>query len=254
MNDTSPPFCARIRSGVFPSRLHGDGLGSCARPLTSVVADTTVWPLLPMTSMRAPSTGRPVRIDCTNTSRLPSLACFTMKPRSVTRMSRVSSSPAVVVGVALLVDLFGVLAAQRAPRAEVQQEEAALRCAVSSRYCADVDAVVGRLAGLFPAVVARRREPLDQLVFDAAVERRAREVPHLRRQVLELIGQHAGDLDVHVLDVAREEADLAVAGQRQQRTLRRETSAPVVGLDPDRCDVTACPTGSRRCPGRRPSR
>ena len=59
--------------------------------VASVVAASTARPLAPTSSTLAPSTGRPLRIDWTNTSRLPSFACLMMNPRSVIRMRRASS-------------------------------------------------------------------------------------------------------------------------------------------------------------------
>ena len=102
---------------------------------------------------------------------------------------------------------------QRASRAEVQQEEptTGLR---ALQILADVDAVVRRLAWRLAAVVSSRDEALDELVFEVRVQLRLLKIPHLRRDVLQLVRQHAGDLDVDLLDVAREKPDLLVAGHR----------------------------------------
>ncbi len=142
MKDRSRPVCATTSCGVFSRRSSsGDGLGSRARPLASVVAASTGRPLLPGISTRAPSTGKPVRIDCTNTSRLPSFACLTMKPRSVTRISRGPRCPRRTQ-----------LARPRhrpssGPFARMQQEQAAAGLRFVVEILPDIDAVVSRFAG-----------------------------------------------------------------------------------------------------------
>ena len=90
IKEKSESFWARIRRGIF-SRWKLGSFGNCARPVASVVAAATGSPLRPITSMRAPLTASPRWMDWTKTSRLPSFDCLTMKPRSVTRIRRVSS-------------------------------------------------------------------------------------------------------------------------------------------------------------------
>jgi hypothetical protein len=92
MKDKSESFRVTIIRGDF-SCFHASNLASFARPVSSVVAASTACPLRPIASIRAPCTGSPLWIDSTNTSRVPSFACFTMKPRSVIRISRVSWIP-----------------------------------------------------------------------------------------------------------------------------------------------------------------
>src|SRR5262249_59448625 len=108
--------------------------------------------------------------------------------------------------------------------------EAAARLRLVLEILPDVNRVVGRLARLRRAVVARVREPLDELVLDVPVEGRLREIPHLRRQMLQLIRQHAADLDIDAVDVAHEESDLAIAGQRQERALSEKRQRAAVLL------------------------
>ena len=107
------------------------------------------------------------------------------------------------------------------------------RLRVVLEVLADVDAVVGGLAGRLAAVVARRREPFDQLVFQISVKRRPRKVPHLRREMLQLVRQHPADLDFHLVHAAHEEADLPVPRQGQQRALSQESQRLPVGFDFD---------------------
>ena len=54
--------------------------------------------------------------------------------------------------------------------------------------------------------------------------------------MLQLVRQHAADLDLDLLDVAHEEADLAVAGQRQQRAFPEERQRARIRVDLDRPD------------------
>src|SRR5262249_3410317 len=91
-----------------------------------------------------------------------------------------------------------------------------------------VDAVVGRFARLRRAVVALVGEPLDELVLEAAVDAGPREVPHLRREMLQLVRQHAPDFDLDARDVAYEKSDLAIARERHKRSLAEEREGPPV--------------------------
>ena len=63
------------------------------------------------------------------------------------------------------------------------------------------------------------------------VDRRPREAADQRRDVLELVGEQARDLDLDVIDVADEEADLPIARQREQRALAEEGQRLRVGFD-----------------------
>src|SRR5262249_17756553 len=83
------------------------------------------------------------------------------------------------------------------------------------------DAVIRRLAGLLAAVVADFTEALDDLIFDSSQVWTC-EIPHLRSKVLELVRQHAPDLDLNFVHVADEEADVLIARHRQQRALSQE--------------------------------
>ena len=197
-------------------------------------------------------------MDCTNTSRLPSFACLTMKPRSVIRIRRVSSiagCPELVLRchrcrrrIVSASSGAGTCCSAGTTDADPQQEQAAVRLRLALQILAEIDAVVGRLAGLLAAVIADFDEALHHLVRQVGVDVGLAEVPHLRRDVLQLVGQHAADLDLDVIDVARQVADFLVAGERQQRALARGRSAPGGKVRPEVWRRKACPKYSRRCP------
>src|SRR5688500_19825404 len=46
--------------------------------------------------------------------------------------------------------------------------------------------------------------------------------PHVRRQMVQLVRQHTADVDRDFVDVAHQEADLAIAGEREQGALAEE--------------------------------
>ena len=186
----------------------------------------SVWPLIASTETVAPPTGWPVRIDCTKTSRLPSSARLASMPeigdddqarirrrRRCRRMTRSvgASSPSAAAGF-LRIRIVG---------GEMQQEDAPL---AFLQVLAEIDAFIVRLARRPGGNGRVLPEALDDMVFaEAAGQLRMAEAAVVEaHQMLQLVGQHAPDFQLHAGHVARHDRDAPVAAQRQQRAVGHE--------------------------------
>jgi hypothetical protein len=118
-----------------------------------------------------------------------------------------------------------------------EKQTALLRFTALLQVLGDVDAVGFRLAGRAGVVVAGRDEPLGDLVLEVVVEGGTLEVAHVGRDVLQLVRQDPRDLHPDVWDVADQEAEPAVTGKREQRSLPEERERLRIRLDPQRGDV-----------------
>ena len=146
-----------------------------------------------------------------------------------------------VFDAALVVAFFAAIPAfLRAPlgrrNADVEQEQAALVLRLVQKILADIDTVEDWFAGLAAAVIARGSEALYDGILQI-VHLRFGEVPHPRRHVLQLIGQHPSHFHLHPVDIAHQEAHLPVAPQRQQRALAEKRECLPVRGYLDGCGV-----------------
>ena len=119
---------------------------------------------------------------------------------------------------------------------QFQQEQAASRLGLVQKVGSEIHAVVAGLAFVL-GVVARVAKAFDDFSFEVFVNARPGEVPHLRRQVLELIRQQSSDLHFHAGYVSCEESDFSLAGKRQQRAFPKKLQRGLIGLDSERVDV-----------------
>ncbi|WP_423762289.1 hypothetical protein [Burkholderia sp. NLJ2] len=114
-----------------------------------------------------------------------------------------------------------LLLGRRVVLRQVQQEHAAL---AALQVLAEIDAFVMRLAG----VAGRERTCLHEALDDVILAERIRQLgPRVRavveaHEMLELVGHHPADLDLHPRQVARYDRQPLAAAHRQQRAVGHE--------------------------------
>ncbi len=101
--------------------------------------------------------------------------------------------------------------------ADAEEEESLV--GLAAEVAGEIDGVVGGLAGLLAGVIADFKEALHHLVGEARADVGPAELVHDGGDVLELVGEDAADFDFDVGDVARQVADLFIAGEGEEGAL-----------------------------------
>ena len=133
------------------------------------------------------------------------------------------------LGTAAFFRLLGIIALQ------LDHKYAAASAGFLAQVFAKVDIVVSRLAVFVFLQRTSFVEAFHQCVQHIVVNiRRGKSAVILVHQMMQLVGQQTPNLNLHAFQAARHVGQLALAGKRQQRSLRQQLDRLRIGLDIDR--------------------